>query len=602
MKNKYLILFIFNIVVATQLLYKITPEQNQKIRQAQSLYRNGLIDESKKIYNQLFTNYPYLREAYNPLKKILKNTNELDYLEKISNIYIKNNKNSIQSKIDILDAFIWIDNDNWKKLTDEIISGRLTKDRQIKLTLSILLNNKKYDYAENLISDLRSIKTPDFYSYEIAMHYSVNKMIENSITELLLHLEYQPKKYNIIKNRILSFPSITDNQIKSILLNHNSNLSKLILSDIEFRNDNISEAYNLLIKFSNDDENLINFSKDLIQIKEYDFAQMVIENILDKSKNEKIIRESIILLANIFEELIVFNQYDLPLSNQIIKNDLLSSPFIKVNPDKLLFLQKAVNIYDSLRVSIKNVESTYHLAEIKYKILGDLDEASSLYNEIIDNKSSSNELKSLSIIKNIDILISKNNLDLAYKILEKNKNNIDRNIYASKEAQILFYLNSWEMFSSNSKTYLQKNSKNNTYYNDILKITNHVTLFNQDTNNLNKYSKALLKSYQNKRTESIEILKSLSNTNNVEIANKVKYELAHLELEQQNINQALLILENSKDGSAFEESILLLRAEIYDHIVNNKIEAINLYLLFLDNFPNSIHYDMIRLRLRELSS
>ena len=158
------------------------------------------------------------------------------------------------------------------------------------------------------------------------------------------------------------------------------------------------------------------------------------------------------------------------------------------------------------------------------------------------------------------------------------------------------------MFSSNSKTYLQKSSKNNTYYNDILKITNHVTLFNQDTNNLNKYSKALLKSYQNKRTESIEILNSLSNTNNVEIANKVKYELAHLELEQQNINQALLILENSKDGSAFEESILLLKAEIYDHIVNNKIEAINLYLLFLDNFPNSIHYDMIRLRLRELSS
>ena len=73
-------------------------------------------------------------------------------------------------------------------------------------------------------------------------------------------------------------------------------------------------------------------------------------------------------------------------------------------------------------------------------------------------------------------------------------------------------------------------------------------------------------------------------------------------MEQQNIDQALLILESSKEESAFEESILLLKAEIYDHIINNKIEAINLYLLFLDNFPNSIHYDIIRLRLRELSS
>ena len=602
MKNKYLFLLILNIVFTTQILYKTTPDQNKQIRQAQSLYRNGLINESRHIYNELLIKAPYLREAYNPLKKILKQTNELEYLEKISNIYIKNNKNSIQSKIDILDAFIWIDNEKWKKITDEIINDRLAKDRQIKLTLSILLNNDKYDYTENLISDIRSIKSPDFYSYEIAMHYSVNRMIENSIKEFLLHLEYHPKKYNIIKNRILSYPSITDNQIKSILLNHSSSLSKLILSDIEFRNNNIHEAYNLLIKFSNDEKNLIDFAKDLIQIKEYDFAQIVIENILNKSKNERIIQDSIILLANIFEELIVFNQYDLPLSNQIIKNDLLSSPFIKVNPDKLLFLEKAVNIYDSLRINIKNVESTYHLAEIKYKILGDLDEASSLYTEIINNKSSSNELKSLSIIKNIDILISKNNLDLAYIRLEENKNKIDENIYASKETQILFYLNNWEKFSDISKLYLQKKSKKNTYYNDILKITNHVTLFNQDTNNLNKYSKALLKSFQNKRTESINILNSLSNTNNIEIANKIKYELAHLELEQQNINQALLILENSKDVSAFEESIILLKAEIYDHIINNKIEAINLYLLFLDNFPNSIHYDMIRLRLRELSS
>ena len=71
MKNKYLFLLILNIAFTAQILYKITPDQNKKIRQAQSLYRNGLINEARNIYNQLFINSPYLREAYNPLKKIL---------------------------------------------------------------------------------------------------------------------------------------------------------------------------------------------------------------------------------------------------------------------------------------------------------------------------------------------------------------------------------------------------------------------------------------------------------------------------------------------------------------------------------------------------
>ena len=61
------------------------------------------------------------------------------------------------------------------------------------------------------------------------------------------------------------------------------------------------------------------------------------------------------------------------------------------------------------------------------------------------------------------------------------------------------------------------------------------------------------------------------------------YELAYLELKQGNTEQALSTLEKSKTNNAFEESILLLKAEIYDYVLNNKSEAINLYLFFLDN-------------------
>jgi len=604
MRIKYLIIILLSFTLhAADVEYRLTPNENKKIRQAKSLYRNGLINEAQNIYNELFIKSPYLKEVYLPLKEILRKNNDWVELEKISKIYLKNSNNSIQSKIDVLDAFIWVDNNDWMRLSDDIINRKSSRDRHIKLTLNILLINKKYDFVNPLIEQLRKNKKTDYYSYEMAMHYLINMLTEKSINEFLLHLEYNPNKYTMIKNRILSYPDITNNQIKPILLKHDSYLAKLILSDIEFKQMNLSESYSLLKNYSQDENDIINFVEDLIQIKEYEFAQLAIEELIRTSANELIIKQSIIQLAKIFEKLIILNDYKLPISNQVIRNELLDSPFIKINPDKLLLLEKAIDIYDSLRINTNDIESTYQLAEIKYKILGDLDAANSLYLTIIDDKKNYNsKFYTKAIIKTINIFISKGDLNTAYQTLKKNKNKINKTIYASKEAQILFYLNDWDLFSETTNTYLKKNEKGNMTYNDILKISNNVTLFDQERHNLNKYTKALLKSYQNKRTESLDIIKSLIDNPNIDISSKMIYELAYLELKQGNTEQALSTLEKSKTNNAFEESILLLKAEIYDYVLNNKSEAINLYLFFLDNFPDSIHYDIIRLRLRELAS
>ena len=44
-----------------------------------------------------------------------------------------------------------------------------------------------------------------------------------------------------------------------------------------------------------------------------------------------------------------------------------------------------------------------------------------------------------------------------------------------------------------------------------------------------------------------------------------------------------------------------MKGEILDYGLNNIVEAIDSYLLFLELFPNSIYYDLIRIRLRELA-
>ena len=604
--NKLLLILLISSLIFTQVKkYRLTPNQNRKLRQAKSLYNNGLTEQAENIYYELFKQSPYLTEAFKPLKNILKNNENWELLSEIISIYKKHNGDNIKTKIEVLDVMIWLDNPEWIKISNDIVINKSIKNQHIKKVLEILLKNNKNDELDILINKLRKIRTKDYYSYEMGIHYSLNMSIDNAMNEFLLHLEYNPRKYSIIKNKILSFPEIKNisDQIKSILISDNSSLSKLILSDLEFRDENFYQSYDLIRQYSSDENDLVEFSDNLIQIQEYELAQEVITNLLNSSTNDKIITISIKQLANIFESLVVVNQSSLKISNQIIRNELLDSPFIKINEDKLLFLQKAIDIFDSLRININDIESTYHLADIKYKILGDLDGANKLYGDIVNNNKNHSNFRSLSIIKTIDIMISKGQLQIAKETLEKFKNEINsKDIYASKEAQILFYLNNWEILNEKNKTYLKKNIKENPYYNDILKITNNIMLFDGDNNSLEKYSKSLLKLFQNKRTESLEIMSSLKNHSNVEIASKIKYEYSHILLSQGNIEEALETIDQIDTDSAYNESAILLKAEIYDYILNDISKAVNVYLYFLDKFPDSIHYDTIRLRLRGLTS
>ena len=77
----------------------------------------------------------------------------------------------------------------------------------------------------------------------------------------------------------------------------------------------------------------------------------------------------------------------------------------------------------------------------------------------------------------------------------------------------------------------------------------------------------------------------------------MRYELSYLNLLQGNKEEALNLLKDSNKDSAFIESMLLLEAEIYDYILNDKSKAVEIYLYFLENYPNSIYYDSIRIRL-----
>jgi len=601
----YIIIF-FSFIFSESIKYRLTPQQNQKIRQAKTLQKNGLNKEAKNIYFDLFNENPFLKEAFYPLKKILKNEKDFKTLEEIYPQYLESNNNSISSKIDVIEILIWIKNEKWKSMTIDIINNQFTKEKNLKSLFNILLKNGKNIELKKYLNDIRN-KDADFFSYELGMHYAIELEIEKSINELLLHLDYNTSswKYNIIRNKILSFPDINNinKKIESILNNHKSNNAKLILADVSFKNKNFVLSYELLKKYSNNENKLLDFVNSLINNKEYELAQNIINDIINSGYSSSIIQGSIIKLAEIYEILLKKQEFNLPISSNIYKNQILDSPFIKINNQNSLLLENAITIYDSLMTNNKNLKSIYNLAQIKYKILGDLDSSYELFNNVISNSKITDELHSKAIIEMINIMISKGELLRAKAMLKKSRKNIEPiDLFLIKEIQILFYLNEWEELNDKIDFFLKSDYQNIAYYNDVLKLKSYLAIFESDKQQLKNYTKAQMKKFQNKRYEAIRLINQLSENNNLNIASNMKYEHAHLLVKQNNFQEALDVLDTISNDNYNIETSILFKAEIYDFILNDTSNAVDLYLFLLENFPDNIYYDSIRLRLREITS
>ena len=498
---------------------------------------------------------------------------------------------------------IWINDNRWEKTVEEIINNSSIKEKYLKSTLNVLLKNNKN--IENYIDIIRRKRNEDFFSYELGSHHAMNLSIKESIGEFILHLDNNPRRYNIIRNRILAFPDIKNinDNIKSILNDNNSDNAKLILSEIAFRDKEFILSYELLQKYSNNENKLLEFIDSLIKNKEYELAQTVINDIINSNYSAETIQSSIIKLAELYEIIIKKEKHNLPISSKIYKNELLDSPFKRINNEKILLLENAITIYDSLIINNKDIKSSYNLAQIKYKILGDLDGSNKLFNNVILKTNNSNPFHSNSIIEVINIMISKGQLLKAQETLQKYKNVINpKELYNIKEIQILFYLNEWDLLNEKIDSFLKEDFKNINYYNDVLKMKSYIAIFENEKEQLSIYTKSLMKKFQNKRYESIKIISELSDNNNIAISSKMKYEHAQLLIKKNDIDEAIIILDKISKESAEIESAILLKAEIYDYILNDLSNAVDLYLYLLETYPDSIYYDLIRLRLREITS
>ena len=602
-KNHILFILIFlSLVFSQKKNYKLTTDQKKIIKQAKTLEVSGLLNESKDIYLELLKEFPYLDEAIISVKNIALIDKSFENILPYANKYIEIH-NYDESKLpNIFEVYLLTSSSKVDYIINIIKDNPKPNLHYTSKIISFLLKYENIEKASELVNHIR-LYNPNFYSLQLGMFYSLKGKIKNALDEYFIYLDNNSKNINIVSSRVMS---LADNEyniniIRESLNKNNLSSSKIILSQLEYKLKNFALSYEILDKYSNNESLKIKFIEDLLEIEQSKLAEKIINSIIKNSKDEKIITKAIFLLANLFEDKLTKNYNDIPISKTINFNKITNSPFITINEEMSDLLGNSIDIYDSLSINIGDYQSTFNLAEIKYKIQGDLDGAYSLYNQIYKNEKTFNyRIKSLE--KMIDIYHSKGDLDGAFEKIENLSNLNNKKIkmlLEIKKIQNLFYKGEKKSLLGLSKEILKNLPQDNDYYNDILDLVSIAYSFDKDEN-FKKYTLSKLKLIQNKRVMAIDILNTIKTDSN-EINDKIKYEKSYLTLLQGDHLNSIDIINSISDDSAYAEHAYILKGEIYDYVIGDKVKAVDIYLLFLDLFPDSMFYDLIRERLRKIA-
>jgi len=586
----------------------VNSDSFKKFTRAKSLEKAGLWEDAEKLYKEINIDEPGDKRYFKPLKNILKQRSEWEELIEFSREFSKANNNDPKVLVDLGEVYIWAGEMQLAKQTFQpLLSNAQNNPNIFKMIINKYAQNGIFDKSEEiLIKSRKSLKIPEFYSMEMARLYSNRMVYDKALSEYLLYVSKNSNRLNFVSDRIVGFlssPEIVSMIIKN-LKKENSIESKLILSDIYFNQKAYKSSYELLINNDVEFRYLLDFATDLIDENELELSERVLTYIYNSNTSDQSLMEKAIFnLAVIYENKTVSSIDPLPISGLFKNNSFFKNNYLSLNEQNAGSLNQAINIYDSLVTKTNSIEANFRLAEIRFRILGDLDGAVKHYNNIINKKRNKKYLIE-SVSRLIDIYIAKGDIKKAMdviKVYKKDSRLLSKlNTLKIKETQVYFYEGDIDTLSAFIKDNFSDLSFDNDWYNDILEIRSLLFNFDKKPELFSIYAEAQLLLQKNKREEALKKLYHILELSEKPLTNLIKYQLAYVLVLQAQYMNAIDIMTNIDGESIFIELSYILNGEVFDYILNDGESAINYYLEFLEKYPDSIYYDQIRLRLREL--
>lgn len=396
-----------------------------------------------------------------------------------------------------------------------------------------------------------------------------------------------------------------------------NNKYEFILHKI-FNNREIEEGYDFLLYLRNKYEMPSFYSRQLISIFKKDkyYKESINESIifLTNNSNKKIssITKNILidqifeLLQNILDNNII-KSISLPISHhQISSNKFLNiKTNYEFNDDDLNYVN---SIYQKLiENNLQPEVSQLKKAEMQFHIYNDLDSAYKILNRIDNNTSKINTKVMVSSMKS-DILLSKGYLDSALYLINKQYSMVEgylidkkSNDLRHKNLEITLFRGNYNNLVNELDSLINDSDLNDENYNDLLELKMVSLFFKEDIELFEKYTSILYKLKLNKNFEAALDLIDLVNSENILISELAQFQYALIELQKGNTDNVQKIISEINSNTVYYEISLILNAEIEDYIKQNYDNAIKLYEIIIDKFPNTIFKEDIIKRLNELN-
>lgn len=571
---------------------------------AQYYFRQGEFEKAVTLYEKLFSKHPDNNDYYTGYYSTLIGLKNYDEAIKVVRKKQKKNQKELTYYIDIGNAYRAKGDEKSAKTQYDLCLKNLYSDQMMlnKVANAFIAGNN-YDYAISTYERGKKIfGDPTMYAFELADIYKRKGDVPNVISSYLDILESNPEEQQSTQNNLqdlITDPKYSAELQKQIYLRlqmnpDNSSFSELLIWYCIQKKDFESafvQVKALDRRRKEDGSRVFQFAQSAFTEGQYDAAVTAYQYLVDEKGKQSpyyLAAKSGILQA---------------LKTKItITNDYTQQDLLKLKSGYDLFISE-------FGKNAQTISTLRDKANLEARYLHNLDSAIAIMNEVMNINTGDRKLKANCKLELGDYYLMKNEIwdaTLLYSQVDKDfKDDPIGEEARFRNAKLSYYAGDFEW--AQAQMDVLKGSTQELISNDAISLSVFIT----DNTGLDTtyapmkmYARADLLIYQNRNNEALATLDSLSMLfQKSPLEDDILFAKARIYLQQRKFDDAAKMFQQVGDDYSTEllaDDAIFQLAELYEHQLNNKEKAMELYKSILLKYPGSVYVIEARKRFRDL--
>ena len=597
--------FIILIMLGSTLLAQQKNDFGNQFALGQAFLQGGQYEKAKTIYEELYKKQPGNYQVFTALNNSYIQLK--DYASSISIIEnrIKTSPQDINLYGLLGSTYYVMGNENkafevWDNATEKVDN----KEVSYRVMANYAIERRAFEKAiEFLQKGKAASSNPKYFSYDLGNLYALTMQFKKAAAEYCSIIISAPEQANSVNSRIMSYinkPGALEQTISVVEGQDNNNINiESLLASLYKEAGNYDKAFELYKNIESLQNNqggvLIRFAHYLFSEKQFSKSAEVYNYIITHYPDSPFTANAKLGYAKTLQASL--DNDDLFLK-QNWKPYFISPEYPQEKIDNIVSAYtEIIKLYPNTEVGN---EAYLNIGNLYFEKMNNPGEAEKYYNTLI-SRSPNSPIVADAYLQLGNISISKGNLDEATIIFNKVINfkrtgSDKKNIARYHLAKIDFYKGRFD----NSRNILAEiigDLEDNTA-NDALELSLLLNTAKNDSANLAKFADADLLRTQMKFSDSESIYEEISKNPRAFILNNIAgIRSAEMDIATDSLNKAISKLSQitgEKEKNIYSDKALYLKAKIYQFGLKNAPKAIKTYQDLLADFPNSIYLDEAR--------